>query len=133
VTDEVRVPINADSDVVSARRQGRVLAEPLGFSSSELTFIATAISEVARNIVRYAGQGTIILQRVREGGKRGLLVVALDQGPGIANIAHAMQDGYSSSGSLGMGLPGAKRLMDEFDIVSEVGKGTRVSMRKWAR
>lgn len=133
MTDEVRVPINADSDVVSARRQGRTLAEPLGFSSSELTFIATAISEVARNIVRYAGQGTIILRCVREGDKRGLLIVACDHGPGIADVVQAMQDGYSTSGSLGMGLPGARRLMDAFDIVSEVGKGTRVSMKKWAR
>jgi serine/threonine-protein kinase RsbT len=133
VTDEVRVPINTDSDVVTARRQGRVLAESLGFSRSELTFIATAISEVARNIVRYAGQGTIVLQCVREGGRHGLVVVACDHGPGIGDIAQAMQDGYSTSNSLGVGLPGARRLMDEFDIVSEVGKGTRVRMQKWAR
>src|SRR5262249_40757797 len=126
-------PIKAAGGVASARRRGGTRAEPLGFSSSELTFIATAISEVARNIVRYAGQGTIILRCVWESDKRGLLIVACDHGPGIADVVQAMQDGYSTSDSLGMGLPGARRLMDAFDIVSEVGKGTRVSMGKWVR
>jgi len=109
------------------------MASGMRFSSSELTLIATAISEVARNIVSYAGAGEIILRIVERGQRRGLLVIARDQGPGIADIARAMEDGYSTSRGLGLGLPGSKRLMDEFDLVSEVGKGTEVTMTKWER
>jgi serine/threonine-protein kinase RsbT len=102
----------------------------VGASAGELTLIATAISEVARNIVSYAKQGEIVLSLV-EGSRRGIKVVARDQGPGIPDVERAMQDGYSTGGGLGLGLPGAKRLMDGFSIVSEVGKGTTVSMTKW--
>ena len=105
----------------------------LRFSSSELTLIATAISEVARNIVSYAGTGEIVLRLVQKGQRRGLLVIARDRGPGIADIARAMEDGYSTSRGLGLGLPGSKRLMDEFNLVSEVGKGTEITMTKWER
>ncbi|MBI3942798.1 MAG: anti-sigma regulatory factor [Chloroflexi bacterium] len=131
--DEVRVPINSDADIVTARQQGRALAVEAGFSGIDLTLIATATSEVARNIVEYAQRGEIVLRLVQEGGKRGLMVIARDQGPGIPDLALAMQDGYSTSKSLGLGLPGARRLMDEFDILSETGKGTTVTMKKWRR
>ncbi len=124
------IPIASEADIVLARQQGRNLAAQLGASACEMALIATAISEVARNIVSYARQGEIVLSIV-EGSQRGISVVARDQGPGIADIELAMRDGYSTGGGLGLGLPGARRLMDEFAIVSEVGKGTTVSMTKW--
>jgi serine/threonine-protein kinase RsbT len=127
------IPIKADVDVVTARQRARALVSGLRFSTSELTLIATAISEVARNIVTYAGSGEIVLRVVQRGSRRGLLVIARDQGPGIADIARAMEDGYSTSRSLGLGLPGSKRLMDEFELASELGKGTEVTMTKWER
>ncbi len=130
---ETLVPINTDADIVSARQQGRALAATLDFSGGDLTLIATAISEIARNIVVYAQRGEIVLSLVHQGGRRGIAVVARDRGPGIPDIARAMQDGYSTAKSLGLGLPGAKRIMDEFEIASEVGKGTTVTMKKWAR
>lgn len=133
MTDELRIPIQSDTDIVVARQSGRSMAAEAGFSGSELTVIATAISEVARNIVNYAQSGEILLQRLQRGMQTGLLIVASDHGPGIPNLALALQDGYSTSNGLGLGLPGAKRLMDEFEIVSEVGKGTTVTMRKWKR
>jgi serine/threonine-protein kinase RsbT len=116
-----------------ARQAGRALATQGGFSGSALALIATAISEIARNIVLYAGQGEVLLAWVREGSREGIVVIARDNGPGIANLDRAMQDGYSTGKGLGLGLPGAKRLMDEFEIVSVVGKGTTVTMRKWNR
>jgi serine/threonine-protein kinase RsbT len=127
------VPIRAEVDVLLARQEARRLASDLRFSSAELTLIATVISEVARNIVAYAGKGQIVLRLVQGGQRRGLRVVARDQGPGIASIELAMQDGYSTSRGLGLGLPGSKRMMDEFNIVSEVGKGTEITMTKWER
>jgi serine/threonine-protein kinase RsbT len=130
---DVVVPIRSDADVLLARQRARALAQPLRFSSSELTLIATAISELARNIVTYAGSGDIVLRMVRRGKTSGLQVVARDQGPGIADLERAMEDGYSTSGSLGLGLPGSKRLMNEFDIVSAAGKGTTITMVKWER
>ncbi|HKX11375.1 MAG TPA: anti-sigma regulatory factor [Stellaceae bacterium] len=133
MSGDLLVPIRADADVLLARQKARELAKSLRFSASELTLIATAISEVARNIVAYAKQGEILLRLVTQGRRRGIRVVAQDQGPGIADISRAMQDGYSTSSSLGLGLPGSRRLMDEFDIVSELGKGTRITMTKWER
>jgi serine/threonine-protein kinase RsbT len=133
MTDELVVQIRADADVLVARQRARELAKSLKFSASELTLIATAISEVARNILTYAKDGEIVLRLVSQGRRRGIRVVAQDRGPGIADIARAMEDGYSTSSSLGLGLPGSKRLMDDFDIVSEVGRGTTVTMIKWER
>jgi serine/threonine-protein kinase RsbT len=133
MADETRVEIASDADVVIARQRGRQLAADLGFAGSELTLIATAISEVARNIVEYARSGEIVLVPVEDGGRRGIEVVARDRGPGIADLELAMQDGYSTQKSLGLGLPGTKRLMDEFDIVTELGKGTTVTLKKWVR
>jgi serine/threonine-protein kinase RsbT len=127
------VPIRADVDVLLARQEARRLSSGLRFTGGELTLIATAISEVARNIVAYAGTGEIVLQIVQRGQQRGLLVTARDKGPGIPDIEQAMQDGYSTSRGLGLGLPGSKRLMDDFRIVSEVGKGTEITMTKWER
>jgi serine/threonine-protein kinase RsbT len=131
--DETRVAIGQDGDVVTARQKGRELAVQVGFAGSDLTIIATAISEIARNIVLYAKHGEIVLSSVMQGGRRGILVIARDQGPGIPDIAQAMRDGFSTGKSLGLGLPGARRLMDEFEIVSEMGKGTTVTMMKWTR
>jgi serine/threonine-protein kinase RsbT len=133
MADEVTVSIKADTDVLVARQRARELAARLRYSSSELTVIATAISEVARNIVVYAAPGSIVLRVVQHGDRRGLQIVARDDGPGIADIARAMEDGFSTSKSLGLGLPGCRRLMDEFDIVSTLGKGTTVTMTKWER
>jgi serine/threonine-protein kinase RsbT len=130
---EVVVPIRADVDVVIARQKIRALVSDLRFSGSELTLIATAISEVARNIVSYAGSGEIVMRVVRQGQRRGITVVARDKGPGIADIERAMEDGFSTSRGLGLGLPGSKRLMDEFELVSEVGEGTEITMTKWER
>jgi serine/threonine-protein kinase RsbT len=133
MTDEISISIRRESDIVTARQHGRELATPLGFSNSELTVIATAISELARNIVDYAGSGEIELKLVRQGGKRGLVVIARDNGPGIHDIVQAMQDGFSTGTGLGLGLPGTRRLMDDFAIASEVGKGTTVTVIKWGR
>ena len=130
---EVVVPIRADVDVVVARQKIRGLVSDLRFSGSELTLIATAISEVARNIVSYAGSGEIVMRVVQRGQRRGITVVARDKGPGIADIERAMEDGFSTSRGLGLGLPGSKRLMDEFELVSEVGRGTEITMTKWER
>ena len=133
MADEIRVPVNSDADIVEARRVGRTLASKVGFSSSDLAMIATAISELARNIVSYAKSGEIILKLAEETDRSGIVVVAQDRGPGIHDVSRALQGGYSTSGSLGLGLPGTRRLMDEFEICSIVGKGTTVTVRKWVR
>jgi serine/threonine-protein kinase RsbT len=130
---EASVTIERERDVVTARQKGRELAARAGFGGTDQTLIATAISEIARNIVVYAKTGEVAIKVVSEGNRRGLLVVATDQGPGIADISLAMRDGYSTAKSLGVGLPGARRLMDELDVSSEVGRGTTVTMRKWVR
>lgn len=130
---ETHVAIEDESDIVTARQKGRELAAASGLSRTEQTLIATAISELARNIVVYARRGEVVLAPIDQQGRRGVLVVARDEGPGIANPDLAMRDGYSTSRSLGMGLPGAKRLMDEFELSTAVGKGTTITMRKWVR
>jgi serine/threonine-protein kinase RsbT len=130
---ESHVPIDQEMDIVTARQKGRELAAESGLSKTEQTLIATAISEVARNIVVYAQRGEVIVAPIEEHGRRGVLVVARDQGPGIPNPELAMRDGYSTSRSLGMGLPGARRLMDEFELSTALGKGTTIVMKKWVR
>ncbi len=130
---DTSVPIEHEGDIVTARQKGRELAAASGLSVTEQTLVATAISEVARNIVVYARRGEVVLAALEDHGRRGVMVIARDEGPGIANPELAMRDGYSSSNSLGMGLPGAKRLMDEFELSSTVGKGTTITMRKWVR
>jgi serine/threonine-protein kinase RsbT len=125
------VAIDSEQDIVSARQQGRALALELGFSAVDSTLIATAISELARNIVSYAGTGEITLQTIQNSTAKGILIVAADEGPGIDDLRQALRDGFSTSGSLGLGLPGVRRLMDEFQIASQPGKGTRVEVKKW--
>jgi serine/threonine-protein kinase RsbT len=127
----VRVPIAADVDIVTARQQGRDLAERMGCSRIESTMIATAISEIARNIMSHAGRGEIAISAVAIDGRNAIEVIASDEGPGIADIERAMQDGFSTGAGLGLGLPGAGRLMDHFEVRSEPGVGTTVIMRKW--
>jgi serine/threonine-protein kinase RsbT len=128
---EIRVAINSDQDIVTARQNGRALAIELGFSTGDATLIATSISELARNIVSYARRGEIILKVVHASNRQGISIIASDSGPGIRDIRQAMRDGFSTSGSLGLGLPGVRRLMDEFEIASEPGRGTIVTVKKW--
>jgi serine/threonine-protein kinase RsbT len=128
---EIRVAINSDQDIVVARQKGRSLATELGFASGDATLIATAISELARNIVSYARRGQITLRLVNGLNGQGIAIVASDDGPGIHDIRQALRDGFSTSGSLGMGLPGVRRLMDEFEITSKPGRGTIVAVKKW--
>ncbi len=130
---ESSIPVRSDADIVFARQKGRELAAALGFAATDLTLIATAISELARNIVLYAKRGRIALKGIERNGRRGIMVVARDDGPGIPNVARALQSGFSTSGGLGLGLPGVRRLTDEFDIVSAVGRGTTVTVKKWLR
>jgi serine/threonine-protein kinase RsbT len=129
---EVCVRIGSSADIVAARQRGRELAEAIGFTPSGMTLVATAISEIARNIIDYADSGEVLITPVRNGTKQGLKIVATDRGPGIADVARVMRDGYSTGDGLGIGLPGTKRLMDEFEITSTLGKGTIVTMKKWA-
>jgi serine/threonine-protein kinase RsbT len=133
VAGEVRVPVQSDADVVSARTHGRELAAQAGFSATELTIIATAISEIARNIVMFAERGEVVVSLVGENSRQGVSVVARDVGPGIPDLERALTDGYSGYGGMGLGLPGSRRLMDEFEITTEVDKGTTVTMTKWRR
>jgi serine/threonine-protein kinase RsbT len=129
--NEAQIPIGSDGDIVAARQQGRQLALKLGFQGGDVTLIAAAISEMARNIVDHAKKGEMTFERIQNGTKHGIQIIARDDGPGIPDVNQAMQYGYSTRRGLGVGLPGAKWLMDEFDIVSKVGKGTTVTMKKW--
>jgi serine/threonine-protein kinase RsbT len=133
VTDEICVAIEREIDIVTARQQGRALAAATGFSTTDQTMIALAISEIARNIISYAQRGKVTLYPLDSGGRRGVQIVARDDGPGIPDIQLAMRDGYSTARSLGVGLPGAKRVMDDFELVSAPGQGTTVTMTKWLR
>jgi serine/threonine-protein kinase RsbT len=133
VFPETSVPIERELDIVTARQRGRELAKAMGFSNTDQTLIATAISEVARNIVSYAERGTIVLSHVEEQGRSGLMIIASDRGPGIVDSELAMRDGYSTGNSLGLGLPGARRLVDDFALASTLGVGTTVTLKKWLR
>jgi serine/threonine-protein kinase RsbT len=128
---DMQVPVAVDADIVTARQTGRRVAEQLGFSATDSTLIATAISEIARNIVKFAERGEVLITSVSSGGRDGITIVARDVGPGIPELPDAMRDGYSTYQGLGLGLPGARRLMDAFDVRTEVGKGTTVTMTKW--
>jgi serine/threonine-protein kinase RsbT len=131
MADEIRIPVTSDSDLVPARAEGRALALELGFSRTDATLIATAISEVARNIVVHVGSGEILMRPVKEDARYGIVVIARDRGPGIRDVEAALGHGYTGRGGLGLGLPGARRLMDEFHIDSNSGSGTTVTMTKW--
>ena len=133
MADEIRWEIAVDLDVVQARQSAREQAALAGFSAGDQTVIAAAVSEIARNILMYARRGTVTLRLEEDDERRGLIVVARDDGPGIADVPRAMQDGFSTSGGLGVGLPGSRRLMDEFEVVSAPGRGTLVTMKKWKR
>ena len=126
----MRIPIQGDPDVVRARKAARDLASRIGFSRTDLTMIATAVSEIARNIVRFAGTGELVIELL-DSPRPGVRVVARDTGPGIPDVQRALRDGYSTYQGLGLGLPGARRLMDEFSLISEVDRGTTVTMTRW--
>ncbi|CQD22013.1 serine/threonine protein kinase [Mycobacterium lentiflavum] len=128
---DIVVAINNPDDIVAARRAGHQIALELGFSLTDVTMIATAISEIARNITSYAGRGVVHLWVADREGRRALIVRAEDDGPGIADVERAMEDGYSTGRGLGMGLPGSRRLMDRLIVESALGKGTVVEMWKW--
>ncbi len=131
--DQSCVKIINEWDIVAARQLGRNLAKELGFGTVDQARITTAISELARNIYLYAGQGQICIEKLFDNGKAGLKLIAMDSGPGIKDIRQVMQDGFSTSGGLGAGLPGVKRLMDEFDIKTSIGDGTEIQVVKWLR
>jgi serine/threonine-protein kinase RsbT len=131
MADEVRVAISSDADLVTARAEARAMAERLGFPRPDPTLIATAISEVARNIVVHVGRGEIVLRPFEDADRYGVVVIATDAGPGIRDVEAAIRDDYSVRSGLGLGLPGARRLMDDFEIASDADTGTTVTMRKW--
>ena len=131
--DDVRVAIRTDADVVTARQAARAMGAELGFGSTDLTLLATAISEVARNVTTYAGEGEVRLRTVDVNGRRGIEVVAADEGPGIEDVERAMQDGYTTGNGLGLGLPGTRRLVDDFELETAPGAGTRIRLVKWSR
>jgi serine/threonine-protein kinase RsbT len=128
-----RIVIESDADVVTARQRARALAVGLDMPTTDQTLLATAISEIARNITAYAVRGEVLLDVVQDGGRRGVRVVARDDGPGIEDLEKALTDGYTTGGGLGLGLPGARRLVDDFDIQTALGEGTRVTLVKWTR
>ncbi|ORV08387.1 anti-sigma regulatory factor [Mycobacterium celatum] len=128
---DLRVDIVNSDDIVAARQAGHQLARDLGFSLTDVTMIATAISEIARNITSYAGRGEVRVSVQDREGRKALVVRAEDDGPGIANVERAMEDGFSTGRGLGMGLPGARRLMDRLIVESTPGRGTNVEMWKW--
>jgi serine/threonine-protein kinase RsbT len=128
-----RIAIGSNADIVEARQKGRAMAVELGFTDSDLTLVAAAISEIARNIVDHAQSGEIVVSRIIQDDKQGISVIAKDKGPGIKDIFKAMLHGYSTGKGQGVGLPGAKRLMDEFEIETRIGVGTTVTMKKWLR
>ena len=131
---ETRIAIESDADVVTARQRARELAGELELSSTDQTLLATAISEIARNITTYAQRGEVLIELVRDSsGRRGVRVIARDEGPGIDDLERALTDGYTTGGGLGLGLPGARRLVDEFDIQTAPGEGTTVTLVKWTR
>jgi len=130
---ELRVSVRTDADLVTARAEGRALAQRLGFRPPDPTLIATAISELARNLVMHVGHGEIIMRPLIEDRRYGVLVIVRDEGQGIADVDAALRLGRGSRGGLGLGLPGARRLMDEFDVHSRPGEGTTVTMRKWRK
>ena len=128
----ISIPIKVVADIVTARQHGRELAQRSGFSETESTLIATIISELARNIVLYADVGEIVLEKAHNSDKRrGIVIISRDKGPGIPDVQRALVGGYSTSGGLGLGLCGVRRMVDEFNIDTEAGKGTTVTAKKW--
>jgi serine/threonine-protein kinase RsbT len=133
MTEPIVININNEFDIVLARQKGREVSKELLFGGVDQARITTAISELARNIYLYAGSGQITISILEDTGRRGIQISASDNGPGISDIRMVLQDGFSTSGGLGAGLPGVKRLMDTFDIDSVPGAGTTITISKWAR
>ncbi len=126
------IQLETERDIAVARNEVRNIASQLGFRIIDQTRLTTVASELARNIVKYAGRGRLITQSASSAtGKRGLRLIFEDEGPGIADVDLAMRDGYSTGGGLGKGLPGSKRMVDEFKIESIAGQGTRVTVMRW--
>ena len=126
------IPIAAEADVVAVRQRVRARATELRFSLVDQTKLVTAASELARNALIYGGGGSAEIEVLATGSRRGLRVTFADQGPGIPSIAEAMRDGFTTGNGLGLGLGGAKRLVNEFEIESAVGRGTRIAITRWA-
>jgi anti-sigma regulatory factor (Ser/Thr protein kinase) len=131
ISEQVSLRIESDADLVVARAQARALADALGFSRTDATLLATAVSEITRNIIIHAGEGEIEMTPLYSDTRYGLRVVATDRGPGIRHADKALEDGYAGRGGLGLGLPGVRRLVDEFEIETELDSGTTVTMVKW--
>ncbi len=127
------VEINTEWDIVAARQLGRNEAKKIGFGTVDQARITTAISELARNIYLYAGMGRIEITCILQGQMKGISIIASDEGPGITDVRKVMDDGFTTSGGLGAGMPGVKRLMDEFNIATERGVGTTITAIKWLR
>ena len=125
------IPINTESDIFISRQNSREFAKEFGFDTIDMALIATAVSELTRNIITYAKNGNLFIELIEEKKRIGIKVIASDDGPGIENIELALQEGYSTSGSLGLGLPGVRRLMDDFKIHSKFGSGTTITAIKW--
>lgn len=130
---EIRIHIDSDCAIVEARRQARRLAAAAGLAATDLTIVVTVISELARNVLLFAKSGDIVVRHAQDGTRQGVMIMATDAGPGISDVPRALEDGYSTAGRLGLGLPGAKRLMDDFEITSAPGTGTTIIARKWKR
>jgi serine/threonine-protein kinase RsbT len=131
VTKTDRLPLRNEQDIVLARQMVRKLSQEAAFSLVDQTKMVTAASELARNALVHGGGGEMVWEALREGEKKGVRLSFADHGPGIANMELAMMDGWSSGGGLGMGLSGAKRLVNEFEIESQIGVGTRVTITRW--
>lgn len=125
------IGVNRESDIHLSIFQTERIAKAVGFDNNRAKMIVTAVSELARNIIKYAGKGKIIVTPLEEENRTGIEIICQDYGPGIADLEKAMKDSYSSSGTLGLGLPGVKRMMDEFEINSELNKGTKIAIKKW--
>ncbi len=130
---EAKIRIGSETDIVSARQASREIALQVGFGATDMALIATAVSELARNMWQYAGSGYMEMRVVENGVHKGISIIAYDDGPGIPDIEMAMRDGYSTGGGLGLGLPGSRRMMDDFELTSAPGKGTTVAVVKWLR
>jgi len=128
---EIRLRIAAEHDVARSLLEAGKYAKALGFDEQANRKLVTAVSEIVRNIIKYAGSGEILMRSIEEGHRIGMEVEAQDKGPGIPDLDKAMEDHYSSGGTLGLGLPGVKRMMDDLQVETETGKGTRVTIRKW--
>lgn len=125
------VEIKNEADIIKARVRAKATAEALGFNYMDQTRIATAVSELTRNVYQYAGEGIMTLKPMDRQGRKGIEIIVEDHGPGVEKLELALKGGHSTGGGLGMGLSGSKRLMDEFDIKTKSGEGTVVTIRKW--